>query len=145
MSRKFIYGTALHGETDTVKHKPSGLLSDTQSPTQLARANPVLGVHNHPKSREPFIKSKCAILKNRSRFGGKLLFAIAAFPAAASGAERSIIGFATRTGCLAVGPANRNHKCQSAVSVGEVFDGLGQRLRKLNCVFHAPEFAQNLW
>jgi hypothetical protein len=47
----------LQGQPQTVKHKPRGFLCDTQCAGNLARTNPILGVDQHPESRQPPIKT----------------------------------------------------------------------------------------
>src|SRR5262249_1695814 len=70
----------LHSQSDSVKHEPSGLLSNTERPRKLARANTVLSIDDHPSCREPFVESQRAILKDRSDLDGKLLPAVFAVP-----------------------------------------------------------------
>jgi hypothetical protein len=144
-ARKFFHRAVLHGEPDAMQHKPSCLLSDAKRAAQFAGANSILGVHNHPESGKPFVKAKRAILKNCSGFGRKLFLAVAAFPQSARGKKRRIGLGATGAARLAVRPAHRRHEVQRGVRIREVFDCRRQCFRKLNCIFHANNFAQNLW
>ncbi|HWZ44354.1 MAG TPA: hypothetical protein VNW97_12820 [Candidatus Saccharimonadales bacterium] len=46
---------SLHPKSDSVHEEPSGLLSDSQSPMNLIRANPIFASRNHPDRGQPLI------------------------------------------------------------------------------------------
>lgn len=133
VARKLVHAVVLNGQPDAVKHEPSGFLGDTQGAGQFARAYPVFGVHNHPEGREPFVQSKGAILENRTNLDGELLGALFALPNTAGAQKRCFGGLAARAFGFAIRPADRRYEVQGGVGIGEVLDGVGQRLRKLGC------------
>ena len=142
-ARKFIHRTVLHGEANAVKHEPSGFLGDAQSASEFAGTDSVFGVHNHPESGEPFVKTECAVLKDGSGLDRELLPAIAAFPEAAGREETGICGLAFRANRFSVLPADGHHKIEGVVRVGEVFDCVRQRRRKLSNIVHAQQTTSN--
>jgi hypothetical protein len=115
----------LHGETDSVKHEPCGLLRNAKSAAQFVGADSVLAVRNHPDRNEPLIQTEGGILKDGSDFGAELFASMSglAFPQAASPKEADFLAPASGAGD-AIGPAPSHHEFQAVVGIGEIYDGL---------------------
>src|SRR6266478_6353470 len=79
-ARKLADKSVLHGEPDSVKHEPSGLLRDTERTVKFVRADSVLRIHNHPCRGKPLVQSQGGIFEDRSHLCAKLLLAALAIP-----------------------------------------------------------------
>src|SRR5207245_2099264 len=84
VSRKFHKGSLLHGFTNTMKHEPCRLLSDTDIAGDFTTTDPVLAIGNQPDGSHPLMHSKGAILEDCPDLHGELLFAVLAEPEATS-------------------------------------------------------------
>ena len=65
--------TGLHGEANTMEHKPCGFLSDTKSAAYLVGANPVFAVGDHPDSHKPLVQTDGGILEDGPDLDAELL------------------------------------------------------------------------
>ena len=63
---------ALLSESDPVKHKPRGLLSNTQRPANFATANAVFAIQDQPHCWKPLIQAKRGIFKDGTDLHGEL-------------------------------------------------------------------------
>src|ERR1039458_1568128 len=68
-------GTGMHRMTDSMVHKPSRFLGDSQVARNLATAHAVLAIGNQPSSEHPLVHAQRAILKDAAELDGKLLVA----------------------------------------------------------------------
>ena len=129
VSAQLRKGTILHSLADSVKHEPGGLLSDTQRPGNLTRANAILRGSDEPHGREPSFESKGRILKYGSHLRGELALCMAglALPFLLVRQIGHILA-ATGRAFDAIGPAMRGHVSEAVVSVCEVNDGLLESL-----------------
>jgi hypothetical protein len=128
-------GSGLHSFAKSMIHKPSSLLSDTQSLAEFVRANAVLHIDDHPKGRKPLVQTYRRILEYGSNFGAKLFAAFSALPDATGGYEHRIASFAVRASD-SFGPTNLNHESKGIISVGEVFNRFQQGLWEVVLVHH---------
>src|SRR6185369_11811975 len=62
----------LHCKADTLKHEPSGFLSDADGSMNLIRANAVLARGNHPDRHQPLVQTERRVFKDRSDFRAEL-------------------------------------------------------------------------
>jgi hypothetical protein len=125
-----------------VINKPGTLLCDPECPVHLIAADAVLAIRNHPNCREPLAQVDRAILKNRSDLGRELAarMLLFAFPHAPCRDEPSISPPA-RGAMHAARPAERDHRSQRNVRVGEIPDGFDKSfwLRERGFGLHATE------
>jgi hypothetical protein len=123
-----------HRFADTVKHKPSRLLSDADGPGNLARANAILAIADHPKGAHPLIKAERRVLENRAHFEAELLLAAFAKPDVAGLDERVLLRAATGARNLAIGPTKVQGIFEAAVGIAEVNNRVLQCLRGVHVV-----------
>ena len=97
------------------------------------RTDSILAVHKHPKRSHPFIESERRILKDGPDFERELLLASVAEPQAPRLDERVLFRPATRTGDLAIGPAQHLGILERPLWIAKVNNRLLQCLR----CFHA--------
>jgi hypothetical protein len=135
-SRIFI----LHCESDSVKHEPCRLLSDSDSAVNLVRRNTILAVGNHPCSSQPFIKTDGTVLKYGSDLDAELFFGVFGFalPDATSRNEFNVFAATSWTGDT-IGPALRHKMIQAVVRVGVKDDCGLQGLRLFHSKTRIPE------
>jgi hypothetical protein len=116
---------SLHGQPDSVKHEPCGLLSDAKSAGYFVGTDAILAVRNQPDSNKPLVEGERGILKDSPDLDGELFPSVwaLAFPHPASRQESHIIP-ATSGALDAARPAPRNHEFQAVVGICEVEDGL---------------------
>lgn len=126
-------GVGLHGATNAMHHEPSGLLGHANCSGDLAGANPVLAVAQHPERAHPLIQAERRILEYRPDLEGELLLASRAKPDAPRLDERVFLGAATRARDNAIRPAKVYRVLKAAVWIAEVNN------RFLKCLgrFHA--------
>jgi hypothetical protein len=72
LARQFIARFVLMGQSDSVKHEPSGLLADAKSPMNLPGRYAVFGIGNQPHCRKPLFQTDRGILEDRPDLDGKL-------------------------------------------------------------------------
>src|ERR1035441_5343126 len=65
-------GFVLHGQPNPVQHEPSRLLSDAHVLGDLATADAVLAIQDHPHGCEPLVQGDGGIFHHGSDFDGKL-------------------------------------------------------------------------
>ena len=114
----------LQSQPKALKHEPCRLLSDAESAMDFHAADAILAVAQHPISHHPFIESERGILKDRADLDSELLFASTAEPDTPRLDEIVPVGVATRTGDLAIRPAEFRSVVEGALRIGEVNDGL---------------------
>jgi hypothetical protein len=121
----------LHGEADTLKHEPRGLLRDANRAVQFPGRDAILAVGDHPDGREPLVESERRVLKDRPGLQRELPVRVPglALPTVAGRVEVDGLGPARRAGD-AVRPATGHHVLPAVVGAGEVLDGGTQGLRK---------------
>jgi hypothetical protein len=119
----------MQGGTDTVKHEPSGLLSDAESASDLAGANAVLAVAENPVSAHPLIQSERGVFEDGPNLEAELLLASRAEPHAAGLNKGALLGTATRAANYTVRESQVERVLESTVSVREVDDGALQSVR----------------
>src|SRR5665213_730210 len=125
-------GLVLHGEPNPMKHKPRGLLGDSQITGDLATANSVLTTGEKPDNRKPLIQAKRRILKDGSRLDAELSFRVPglALPVPARRNKRSICSSACRARYDAIFPPATSQEVQAVVSVRKVLNCLDKGLRE---------------
>lgn len=124
-----------------MKHKPRGFLSDAERAMDFIRANPVLGVGNHPHRGEPLVQTDRAVLKNRSDFDRKLFATMLAFPDAP---RFQVVGF--KRPAMHANYTVRETQFRDVlgcnIGVREIKNRVLKRLGQFRFVFHAPILAQ---
>lgn len=122
---------SLLGQSDPVKHKPSGLLGDSQGSVNLTTRDAVFGVQDEPHCREPLIQTNWGVFENGSYFNGELAFRVpdAALPAQLI-IEEANSGTTADGAYNAVGPlgTTSNEVVKTVLLVREVNDGFLQCL-----------------
>ena len=93
-----------------------------KSAGKFVAANSILAIGQHPKCGHPFVQPKRRILKDRVDLERELLFAWIAEPQLAGLDKRVLLGAATWARNFAIGPAQLDRICESAVLIGEVND-----------------------
>jgi len=110
----------LHGSADAMQHEPRGFLSDLHVLSDLATADAVLAVGQHPKRHHPLVESDGRVLEYRSDLERELLLADVAKPAAIALDERVFFPATARTRNLAIRPTQVDGIFKSAFGVAEV-------------------------
>ena len=129
----------LHCQPNSMEHKPSGLLSNSQGTAEFPGANTLLRSCNHPYGGEPLIKTNSRILKQGASLERELLPTLGALPDTSSLQEHRLVRFAMRTDD-AFGPARVRRLIQRGIHVGICFD----RLQKsAGVLFHDSSMSQN--
>jgi hypothetical protein len=78
----------LHCESDSMNHKPRGLLSDAERAMDFIRTDAVLAIDNHPNGSQPIIQAERRIFKYSSDLNAKLAARVRAL-AMADGVSKS--------------------------------------------------------
>ena len=99
---------SLLSEPDSMEHEPSGFLSNSQRPMNLARTDTVLAIENHPHCGKPLIKANRRLLKDGTDLDRELPLSVpvAALPAqlvleeadliaTTDGADNAVLPFGT--------------------------------------------------
>lgn len=115
-------------QSDSMQHEPRGFLSHSKGPRQFARRRSVLRVHDYPHGRQPFLKAKRRVLKQRADLHGKLFPTFPTFPDAPSLQESRVRLSAMRANHIAIRPAKITHEFQGSIRVGEVGNRILQSL-----------------
>ena len=126
---EFRSGLVLHRFADSVKHEPSGFLSQPEVACDFAGANTIPAIGNQPHSREPFLYRDRGFIQDRPNLHRELFAAIrgAALPNAARFKEHRLLR--GTVGALdPIGPTLRREVAQRIVRIAEVFDRFGQCL-----------------
>src|ERR1700722_2202141 len=118
-----LHATRLHDVADTMKQKPSGLLSNTEIPRNLTGGNAVLRVSDQPHSREPGFEGKTGGLKNRTDANREAFAARSAVPNLLRSDEREF-SVPTVGAFDAVRPMHVLGILEAYVRVAEVFNSL---------------------
>src|SRR5207248_1837722 len=113
----------LHRQTNTLKHKPSGLLADSRSATNLITTHAILATSKHPHRKQPLIKRDRRILEDSPHLDRELRLRMAtlALPHATHWNKRNI-RTATRRTSDTIRPATRHKVIQAVVGISEVED-----------------------
>jgi hypothetical protein len=129
-SGEFATESLLHREADSLQHKPSGLLSNTETTVKLVRTDSIFAVRGQPHRRKPFVQADRRVLEDRSDFHRKLLSRMRVFALPQFGVfkKRHLLGATLRTDD-AMRPAQRDQKFQTRVGVREISDCLKKRFR----------------
>jgi len=135
-SAEFHEVFVVHCKADSVKHEPSGLLSDAESTGNFVGANAVLAIRNHPHGQHPFVHAQRGVFKDGSDLEGELLFASFTEPYLARGDERVFRRLAAWTRNLASGPTQHDRILKRAVRVREENHGFLQGIGKLGRLVH---------
>src|SRR5216684_6186688 len=126
----------MESETNAVHHKPSRLLSDSQSAANLVGANAVLGVHDEPNGNHPLVHAERGILEDGSDLDRELLLTVLAEPNAPRRDKRVLRSIAAWASNLAIWPAQFYSIVKRALRVREESNCFLQRLGKLECCAH---------
>src|SRR5579871_3558848 len=78
LSGQLVARIAVSCITDSMQHKPRGLLSNSQRPVNLPRTDAVLAVGNEPHRNKPFVETERGILKDRARLNCELALCVMA-------------------------------------------------------------------
>jgi hypothetical protein len=122
--------------TDSLKHKPSGFLSDLEPSVNLPRGNAVLVVYEQPDGGKPFVERDSGVLEDGAHFGRELLAAVEALPDAAAtqeGMPLTLAVWALNT----VWPAYLGHELDTHGRVLEVASSFKKAFREWFRVFHS--------
>jgi len=68
---------SLLGKSDAVEQEPSGLLGYSERPRDLATADAILGVLQHPDGRKPFVKADRRVFHDGADLDGELPLRVA--------------------------------------------------------------------
>ena len=112
---------------DAVEHEPCRLLSDAQIAGQLATADTILAVGQHPQGAKPLVQAQRRILKMVPSFHRELFIAFLAFPPALRPSGSSALCGRKRTG-RSIRPAHLGDSINANLLIAEVADNLLQRL-----------------
>jgi hypothetical protein len=125
--------SGLHGKTDAMFHKPSGLLRDANCASNLVTANAVFAISGHPYRHEPLIQTKRRVLKDGSNLDAELSALVRAptLPLPLLRQKRNV-STPTRWANDAVRPAASNQVVKAILRIREVNDCL---LERLGCFF----------
>lgn len=107
-----------------LQHKPCRFLRNAKRAVNLHAADAVLTIQKHPQRYHPLIHAKPRILKDRIDLERELAITATAEPHVAGLDEVVLVGTATRTMNLAIGPAQLNGVFEGAFRIGEVNNGL---------------------
>jgi hypothetical protein len=127
----------VQSKANAVHHKPSRLLSDSQSAANFVGTDTVLGIHDEPNGNHPLVHAERGILKDGANLDGKLLLAALAEPLATRRDKRVLRAIAAWASDLTIRPAQLYGVIKRALRVREESDCFLQRLGKLECVCHA--------
>jgi len=143
-SAQFCKRSALHGQTDSMKHKPSRLLRHFQIAREFVAADAVLAIANQPSCREPLFQAERGILKDRADLQGKLGFRVfaVALPAAHILEICNLLRTAVRAVYLSIGPSNCDHELVAVLGIGKEGDRL---LQRCGPSVHESIIRQNRW
>src|SRR5579872_1102762 len=143
----FSFGTAdlhhrtiLHGLTDSVQHKPSGLLRDSKVACDFATTHAILAIRNQPHRREPFFQPERRVLKDRANLDGELLPALFALPPLL-GLEIVVLFVTASWAYWTIRPAHCCDGLYAGFLISEVPDNLSQSLWR----FHESDVADSPW
>ena len=105
-----------------MEHEPSGLLTDADVLSNLATADAVLAVQDHPHGGEPLVQRDSGIFHDGSDLDRELALGVVsrALPSAPFGVEADTIRPATGTNDLAVGPATQSQVINAVILVCKV-------------------------
>src|SRR5687767_6186057 len=104
-------------EAQPVRHEPRGLLGDANGPSNLARTDAVLCVHQQPQSGQPLVKSERRIFKDSPGLERELrgrVFTVA-LPRPRFSQVDNTVGFALGTYDFAIRPSKVDKKLAAAV------------------------------
>ena len=140
-ARQLLDTAVLHGKPDAVKHEPRGFLRHAKRAVNLAAADAVLVVRDHPNGGKPLVKPDRAVFKDRADLDRKLLAAlfVLALPHAPGRHEGNGFALAMRADNT-VRPPNFRQQHKAVVGVLVENDSLLQRLGKL---LQTPRFGVN--
>src|SRR5712692_4121047 len=128
-SHKFF---AVHRKANAVHHKPSRLLSDSESAGHFIGTDSVLAVHDEPYGNHPLVHAERGVLENGSDFDGELFLTALTEPDAPRRNKRVLRRSTARTINLASRPAQTHRIVKSLLRVREKANCFLQRLGKLN-------------
>ena len=131
----------LHPESDTRQHEPRGLLGHAKRPAQLVGADAIPGVREQPHCWQPLVQAKWAILEDGADLDRKLLVTRLALPNSPRANQRRLLGRAARAR-HAIWPAHLYDEGEAGVSVREIADRFGQRVRGGVLFQHARRIAE---
>src|ERR1019366_2033109 len=117
---EFCHGIVLDDFADSVKHEPSRLLGDLESPRHLCAADSVLAVDHHPEGGHPFVHTERRVLKDGSDFHAELFLASLAPPHKPRANKRVFIAAASWTGYLLSRPAQIDCVHENTLGIGEI-------------------------
>lgn len=132
---KFQERAILHCKTNAMEHEPCRLLSDAKSAAHFIGTDTVLAVGDHPNSDQPLVEGKRGVLKDGAHLNGELPMRVnaLALPLALILKEHGILALTSGAGYDTIRPAQLDHEFQAVVRVGEMNDGLLERLGLFHC------------
>lgn len=123
LAGEFAEFPGAHRLTDSMQHKPCGLLGDAERPPEFVTADPILAVGDGPDRDKPLIHPERRILEDGADFVRKLFPAILAAEHGAGGYFADSNAAAMMAAEFSVGPFNLAHVGIADFKVGEVADG----------------------
>ena len=119
----------LHRQPNALEHEPRGLLRDAEAPRNLMAADAVLGVGDDPDARQSLIQTKRRVLKDGAGLERELPLGVAGLALPTVPRRIEIDRLTPALGAAdAVRPAARNQVVAAVYRVGEVLNGVQQRL-----------------
>jgi hypothetical protein len=110
-------------ETDSVEHKPCGLLAHAKRPVKFPGRNAILAIGDKPHSRKPLVQAERGILKDGPGFDGELAQRVmaTALPSLVPVHKLHLGATASRAG-YAIGPALPGEVAEAVLGIGVVHD-----------------------
>lgn len=144
-ARELTVTVSSHSQPDSVKHKPSGLLSYVQSAGDFIGRNPVLGITDKPNGGEPLTEWQRAVLEDSAYFDSELPIGVARTTLKTSLPFE--IGYLLRTAARtnrAIQPANLSQELLASLFVSEINNSLLQCPRGQHFIHHEAILAHGM-
>ena len=140
-------GFVLHRQPDAMEHQPCRLLRDTHVFSDLATADSVLAVQDHPHGGEPLVQRNSRILHDGSDLDGELALGVMfrALPGAPLGVETDLIRATSGADHSPIRPAPYRQVINAVIGIREVQDCFLKALWFVaHNVLHEPKYSKFL-
>jgi hypothetical protein len=135
----------LHGQPNPMQHEPCRLLINSHVLGNLATADAVLAVKDHPHGGEPLVQRDRGVLHDGPDLDGELAFGMVfwTLPSTPLGVKTDLLGPATGTNDLAVRPSPYRQVINAVIRIREVKNCLLEALWFVaHNVLHEPNIAK---